>query len=168
MLASTHSTQNSRRDTASTVIQAHDRLDLAQRLLRLLARLLAAVGDDRAHPAGERCEAGRTQLETERRRQDVLELVALVDHHDPEVDHRRQQGRARTDHDAALPRGHQLLLIVALARTHAAVQGRHLIAEAGDGIDFTIVRKTDVSLLDFLQGNGGEEFPLALRMKIKE
>lgn len=45
---------------------------------------------------------------------------------------------------------------------------KDMIAEAGDGIDFTIVRKTDVSLLDFLQGNGGEEFPLALRMKIKE
>jgi hypothetical protein len=45
---------------------------------------------------------------------------------------------------------------------------KDLIAEAGDGIDLTIVRKTDVSLLEFLAGKGGDEFPLAKRITIKE
>ena len=45
---------------------------------------------------------------------------------------------------------------------------KDLIAEAGDGIDLTIVRKTDISLLEFLAGKGGDEFPLALRITIKE
>ena len=56
--------------------------------------------------------------------------MLLVDHHQPEVGDRGEDGRARPDRDARLPRTQPPPLVVALALRQGGVQERDHVAEA--------------------------------------
>ena len=56
--------------------------------------------------------------------------MLLVDHDQPEVADRREDGRARADRDARLARAQPPPLVVALALAERGVQQRDRVAEA--------------------------------------